>query len=143
MTVHQRTIIREKLLEIIKGVAPTYNTSVGENVFSNRSRVIPSEKLPSINLVYGNESAQNTVLNRPIYLRTLPVSIEIKLMANDDIDNQADIICEEIEQIFINDKTIGGTASGVIYRGVEILLNPTGEKVLATYTLNYDIQYIK
>lgn len=143
MTTHKRTLIREKLLEIIKGTAPTYNTSAEENVFSNRLRNIPEDKLPSINIVYGNETATNTVMNRPIYNRILPVGIEVKIMATSDLDNEADIICEEIEQILINNQSISGTALGVFYRGVEIELNPEGSQVLATYTLNYDIQYIK
>lgn len=136
---HQRTTIRNALKDLLLGTAPTYATSAGARVFTNRT--YNKKTLPAIVIYHEEESAIPRDIRSKQYIRAINFKIEITLEGSSDYDSDLDDICKEVENIMVENNNISGTATSSSYLNTELKFEQ-GEKTLAQATLIYEIKYI-
>lgn len=137
---HKRTDIRNALKDLLTGSSPTYATSAGANVYTNRVYNHSKIKLPTINIFEESESANTRDANTRLYSRTLTMKIEVRVEANEDWDEALDDILLQIEDLIAANRQLGGKVSASKYTGTEFQFEP-GEKMIGLGTLTYELIY--
>lgn len=140
-----RTLIRKKVFESLFN-----KTSFQNRVF--RSRKVPlnddeeSNVKDGVILIYLEREQSQKINESPaIYRRSLDLSIAIiKTMLPEDsefIEDQIEDVAQEVEDIFGDDDSLGGLASGMDFTGYEFMDDETGEYKQGAVKLSYSIKY--
>lgn len=137
---HQRTLIRNKIKDLLKGTSPSYNTSADDRVYTNRTNI--KKVLPQINIYDETESAISRDISRINYIKTLLVKIDITVEANTDYDVLLDDVCKEVEDILKINPQLGGLSHSCIYLGTEMNHEAGGEKPISQAILSFEIKYL-
>lgn len=134
---HKRTEIRQKIFDVLDG-----NTSAA-NVYINRETPQWQPDLPCIIIYSGQEQADPRNINARQYIRTWEVKLDVKVEANDSVDEDLDTISQEIEQLLIDNYSLSGLVLDIIYKSCDPQLDASGEKIIGTNTMNYEVKYIQ
>lgn len=134
---HIRNNIRDAIATLL-----TSTTDVGVNVFVNRETSVWRSELPTIIVYSRGESATPRALSGSTYIRQLQLVIEIKVEANNTLDDTLDTIAQQVEAI-VSVADIEGTMGRPIYLSTEINLDSGSEIEKGVATLNYQVQYIQ
>lgn len=138
---HQRTTIRNALIDLLKGSAPTYATNAQERVYANRVHNLATSKLPAIIVYDEEETALPRDASSTTFYRTWSVNIEAFIEATSNYATTLDNLTLQIEDLLKANRSISGTATGAVYISTQFSFEPA-EKPLAKATLNYQIKYL-
>jgi CII-binding regulator of phage lambda lysogenization HflD len=134
---NNRTAIRSALTTLLSG-----ETSAGTNVYANRYTSLWQSELPAILIYTRQESAVPEAMNQSRYIRTLELSIEVRVEASEDVDDSIDSIIGEIEDQLATDQSIGGTVLSSTQTNTEIRVDSDGEKDIGVGILTLECKYI-
>lgn len=135
---HARTQIRNAVTALLLN-----NTSAGDKVYESRIYPLDDPKLPAI-LVYTKQESVNdqmSVSKPRTQHRELQLVIEVYVKANSNIDETADGLALEIEQIIGAAPSIGGLVKDTILNTTEIQYSDEGEKPIAVIILTFAVLY--
>ena len=135
---HARTQIRNAVTTLLLN-----NTSAGAKVYESRIYPLDDPKLPAI-LIYTKQETvgdQMSMSKPRTQHRELQLTIEVYVKANSNIDETADGLALEIEQIIGNDPSLGGLVKDTILSTTEIQYSDEGEKPIAVITLTFAVLY--
>ena len=138
---HKRTSIRNALVALLTGTGPSYATSAGAKVYSNRAK--KTNGLPNIKIHDEQETAQPRDIRSSNYIKKITMNIEITVAGREDYDTTLDNLAQQVEDLMASDRTLGGTASGVIYTGTDLNFEDGGDDgTTGKATLTYEITYL-
>jgi len=137
---HARTQIRNAVTALLLN-----NTSAGDKVFESRVYPLENPKLPALLVYTKQEVVADQSMSRPrTQIRQLQLTVEAYVKATSNIDETADTLALEVEQIIAADPTLGGLAKDTMLTNTDIQLSADGEKPIAvavlTYTVNYTVK---
>lgn len=138
---HKQTDIRNALVSLLTGTAPTYATAAENRVFTNRVHNLPANKLPAIIIHDGPELATSYGNQHTKYIRTWSVRVEVKVEASTNFEAAVDALTKQVEDLILTNYSLGGLATKIVYTGAEPTYE-TGEKTQGSKDINFDIQYI-
>lgn len=134
---HKRKAIRQALVTLL-----TNATDADDRVYSNRSRNLPTEKLPAIIVHDGSENGPPKDISSKVYIRTWNVAIEVKVADTEGADEKLDDVLNQIEDVISANRNISGQASTSLYSSTdEPDFDSTGETTVVTTRINYEIKY--
>lgn len=133
-----RKLIRDKVRELLLG-----NTTAGTNVYVNRETSLWTSELPAILISNGEETAVPRDLRATQHRRTLNLVIEVKVEANDTVDDDLDTIAGEIETILLANPTLDATCISQTYKSATLELDSDSEIEKGVLTLTFEVQYLK
>jgi hypothetical protein len=116
-------------------------TTAGENVYSSRGTRYWKSELPAICIFSSQEPAQPANLQGTRYNRTLELTIEVRVEAGTDADDEVDSLLAEVEALIQEDPSIGGTVQSTILTSTEIRVDSEGEKDMGVGILTYECKY--
>ena len=135
--IHARTQIKEAVIALLKD-----NTSAGDNVFSSRIYAINEPKLPALLVYTKPETVGEQSISYPrTQHRELTVTIEIYVKSNSDVDDAADALALEIEQLIAAAPQLGGLVKDMVLDNTDIKYLDEGEKPIAVAILTYAVLY--
>lgn len=117
-------------------------TDAGPNVYTNRETSLWQSELPAILIFTSEESSRHEAMNRQRYIRTLTLSIKVKLEESSTIDDDLDALLAEVETIIAANNGLGGTVLSTIQTGTEIRIDTEGENPVGVGELTFECQYI-
>lgn len=133
---HQRKSIRDAIVALL-----TDATTAGASVYSSRVRAIDETDLPMI-LVYANTETASIYQEAPRELeRVLSVDVKIVAKADDDLDDALDAIADEVENVLMQDDSLGGLCDQMLLKNTELTLTPEGDTLLGSCVLTYEVNY--
>ena len=137
---HARTQIRNVVTALLLN-----NTSAGDKVFESRVYPLENPKLPALLIYTKQEVVADQSMSRPrTQVRQLQLTIEAYIKATSNIDETADTLALEVEQIIAADPTLGGLAKDTMLTNTDIQFLDDGEKPIAvavlTFTVNYTVK---
>lgn len=138
---HRQTDIRNALVSLLTGTAPTYATNAQSRVYTNRVHNLPTNKLPAIIIHDGPEQAIPYGNHHTKFIRTWSVRIEVKIESSTNYETTLDDLTKQVEDLILANYTLGGITTKIIYTGADPTYE-TGEKTLGSKDINFDIQYI-
>ncbi len=135
---HARTQIRNAVTALLLG-----NTSAVSKVYESRVYPLDNPKLPAILVYTKQESVDDQMsMSKPrTQHRELQLTIEVYVKANSNIDETADTLALEIEQLIATDPTLGGLVKDTILDTTEIQYSDEGEKPIAVIILTFAVLY--
>lgn len=134
---HARTQIRKAVTALLLN-----NTGAGDKVYESRIYPLENQKLPALLIYTKQEVVGNQSMSRPrTQIRQLQLTIEAYVKANNNIDETADTLALEVEQIIATDPTLGGLAKDATLTNTDIQFSDEGEKPIAVAVLTYSINY--
>jgi len=135
---HARTQIRNAVTALLLN-----NTSAGAKVYESRIYPLDDPKLPAILIYTKQESVGDQMsMSKPrTQHRELHLTIEAYVKANNNIDETADGLALEIEQIIGGDPSINGLVKDTVLDTTEIQYSDEGEKPIAVITLTFAVLY--
>lgn len=137
MTIHKRTEIRENIEQILR------DNIEGVNVYRNRETSQWQPNLPCIIIYSGQEQADPRNINARQYIRKFEVKLDVKVEANETVDDDLDSISQQVEVLLIENYSLSGLVLDIIYKSCEPSLDSNGEKMIGINTMNYEVQYIQ
>lgn len=138
---HKRTDIRNALVSLLKGTAPSYATSAGLKIFSNRTHNIPSSQLPAI-IVYDEQEVSVTQdMRQLVSQRRLQMKVDIRVKATEGYDTALDNIAKQVEDLIKANPQLSGTAMGAVYQSTELSFEAAEEGTIGLAILTYEINY--
>jgi hypothetical protein len=137
---HARTQIRNAVTALLLN-----NTSAGDKVFESRVYPLENPKLPALLIYTKQEVVADQSMSRPrTQVRQLQLTVEAYVKATSNIDETADTLALEVEQIIAADPTLGGLAKDAMLTNTDIQFLDDGEKPIAvavlTFTVNYTVK---
>lgn len=104
---HERAQIRDAVIAALKGTAPTYATAALARVGPSRLAPQRGALLPAIN-VYAIDEVTDGV-NGNALRRTVTVAVDawVNTVKPEDLDNELDAICRQIEAALDADPSLG------------------------------------
>lgn len=136
---HTRQNIRDALVTIIQNG----NTAAGSNVYPNRETLLWESELPAVLVYTKEETADPRSLSGSQSIRTLEMVIEAKVMATENVDDDIDDLCAEIEDLLSANPSLSGNALSCIYKSTNIDLDSSSENQKGTAILTYQVKYIR
>ncbi len=133
----QRMKIRHRVKDLLKEA----NTIAKSNVFANRSRNLNDHELPAIVVKTEVEGAEEHSQAPRILKRTLNLTIEAHLEANERIDDRLDYFAGQIEEVMDKDFTLGQQVSNSMLVTSEISIESTGETLHGKIELVYAVVF--
>ena len=117
-------------------------TDAGSRVYMNRARPTWQEELPIL-LVYTNseEVTVHQVSNPFTYKRTMNLSVEIALEADEDIDDDLDAVGEQVEYVLYQDHSLGELVEDTRLIGTEFSIDKDGDNLLGSLKLTFEVIY--
>lgn len=137
---HARTQIRNAVTALLFN-----NTSAGDKVYESRIYPLGNSKLPALLIYTKQEMVADHSMSRPrTQIRQLQLTVEAYIKAASNIDETADTLVLEVEQIIAANTTLGGLAKDVMLNNTDIQFLDDGEKPIAvavlTFTVNYTVK---
>jgi hypothetical protein len=134
---HARTQIRNAVTALLKG-----NTTAGNNVYEARVYPINDPKLPALLVYTKQETVGEQSMSRPrTQQRELFVTVEAYVKARGNVDEAADTLAMEIEQLIAIDPTLGGLVKDTALDTTETQFSDEGEKPIAVAILAFSVLY--
>lgn len=134
---NNRTAIRNAVQSLLLS-----HTSAGLNVFTNHTSKLWLSELPAILISTSHEPIIPESMQSKRYLRTLQLSIKVKVVSSETVDDDLDALVGQIETIMAANPGLSGTVLGTIQTQTEIITDGGGESDLATATLTFESKYI-
>lgn len=140
---HQRTLIRDKVIELLKREKSpgVYPTDVGTKVFS--SRILPywESELPCISVYNGPDRV--TVLDEaPRRLQhDFSVNVEVVTKATDDLDDVLDKISRQVERVISVNDTLEGCAADILLDNTSMTLRENGNELIGAAKIEFRAEY--
>lgn len=135
---HKRKDIRDAIQTLLVN-----QTSAGDRVYINRTKLLDKVKLPAILIYIDTETAITRDIRNTSSIRTLVALIQIVASGKDDAtDDTLDDVALEIETIMYANPSISAKALGATYTGTEFERDNQGESKIASASLSYEIKYI-
>lgn len=136
---HARTIIRNTIVSLLKS-NPALKKAVGDKIYE--SKVYPIDTVPSIMVYTPNEQVIDYTISYPrTQTRQLTLIVEIFAKANANLDQTADSLALEVEDILSKDPTLGGVIKDLSLHSSETIFSSEGDKPIAVTTLTYHLSY--
>lgn len=140
---HPRKLLRHAAVGQLKG-----RTAAGQRVQGTRVRVDRKTKLPAIAVYTTREpidpgSGESTPreLRRWTELRIV-TWLELREQSDDDdAQDLADDMAEQIEAAMDSDRSIGGTAGDCVLTDTELDIDPGGDPLVGKMTMTYTVTY--
>jgi hypothetical protein len=139
---NNRTNIRNALVALLTGTAPSYTTLCEDRIYPNRSHNIAKAKLPAMRIFDESESGSPADLSSKRYRRKISTRIEILVESSTNLDSTLDTIAGQVEDIIAADRSLNGTALAATYISTELQFDSSGEKKLGLAVLNFQIDYL-
>jgi hypothetical protein len=152
MTMHQRTLIRRAVVDIIKAAA----TECGDRVFRSRTRGLWPEELPAILVYPENEPVSGVTDTAPREAkRDLALSIEIQVKgdteetmenAGSTSDDLLDEICRQVETALAANDTLttaadGQAAADCYLTGTRFAHSADGDEPILAAIMTWNVEY--
>ena len=74
--------------------------------------------------------------------RTLAISVDVYVRANETFDDDVDAICVQVEAAVGADFRLNGLAKDVVLRGTDIDFSGEGEVPVGIARLTFDVRYV-
>jgi hypothetical protein len=133
---HKRTDIRSAVVTLL-----TNATSVGANVFKNRSVPLWDIPLPCI-LVYGKQEQAEALSHLPTpTVRKLELAIDIRAEATQTLDDTLDNLAAEVEAVMNANESLSGNVQSLNLQSTEIDIGTVNEKPVGAVRLTYEVIY--
>ncbi len=134
---NNRPAIRSALKAMLSG-----NTGAGTNVYSHRQTRLWESELPAI-LIYSNqEPAQPESLRSTRSIRNLELTIEVRLEASANVDDEVDVLLGEIEVLIVANQSLSGTVLSTTLSNTEIRIDSEGQNDIGVGVLTYECKYV-
>lgn len=138
-----RKEIRKYIVQILKDQV----TALDGRVYEFRDSALwdcGEKDYPAINVNLPNESAApfESSTTRRTYDRTVVLKLEIGV-AGKDLADTIDDLCEEVENVFKNDPTLGDMVEEIRYLGTVAVVVQGGAIDVGGAELAFEIQYIR
>lgn len=135
---HVRKLIRDRMQTILSaGVA-----LVNGRVYSSRVYPLTAAKLPAITVHSGAETSGLMAMGTVTLTRTLAISVDVYVRANETFDDDVDAICVQVEAAVGADFRLNGLAKDVVLRGTDIDFSGEGEVPVGIARLTFDVRYV-
>jgi hypothetical protein len=132
----QRKKIRSAVVSMLMD-----STDAGSNVFGSRAVPLWDIALPCI-LVYAREEVIQGISSHPApAVRRLLLAVDIRVEANDSLDDVLDDISGQVETLFKEDPNLNSTVQDCNLVRVEMDVNAQNEKPLGAARLTYEVIY--
>lgn len=136
---HARKIIRSSIVSLFKNNSVLKKT-VGDRIYE--SKVYPIDEVPSIIVYTPNEQVIDYTISYPrTQTRQLTLIVEIFAKANANLDQTADSLALEVEDILSKDPTLGGIIKDLSLHSSETIFSSECDKPIAVTTLTYHLNY--
>jgi len=137
----QRKEIRKKIVSLLK----RGKTDAGDNVVGNRVNPPWKENLPCISVYTRGELLEEWTQAPRVMKATLQVGVEVvaKGRGEEELGNRVDELCEQVEVILAKDDSLEGTVEDIILRSINFDWEPSGEKMMSSATLMWDVVYLR
>lgn len=134
---NNRAAVRSALKTILSGA-----TDAGSNVFAHRGTSLWTSELPAILIYTNQEQAKREALNRSRYIRTIELTIEVKVEAGDDVAEELDALLGQVEDVVQANESINGTVLSTVQTNTEIRVDSDAAQNIGVGTLTFECQYI-
>jgi hypothetical protein len=134
---NNRQAIREALKTMLTG-----QTVATNNIYSNRKSGLWETELPAILIYTTDELAKPVTLQGRQYLRTVQLSVEVRIEGSDTVDDDVDSLLGAIEDIVIADQSIGGTVLITTHTNTQTSINSAADQNIGVGMLSFECQYI-
>ncbi len=112
-------------------------------VFSNRPTPTWDVELPALFVYTLLEGGEPTADNGPSpSKRKLSLAIEVRVQADENLDDTIDDLAELVEGKITADPTLGGNAARASYVSTEIDVAAQGERPIGAARLTYEVEYL-
>jgi hypothetical protein len=133
---------RKAIREAISDLLIAADTAAASNVFSNRKQKLSLSELPAI-IIYSEEEPIDPKSQRATqYTRTYQVRIDLKIQASDNVDDDLDDFCAEVETAMIANSSLTGTVLGHIQTNTQLSVEEDGEQDIGVASLSFECKYI-
>jgi len=123
--------------------AVTDLVTTGPDVFTNRMTPFRDSDLPNISVYVAREAEtiEEDDEMGPYELRVLPVDIVARARANNELDDQLDDICLEVETAIHADTDLAALIKGISLISTEIEMDHEGEQPVGAARMEWAIIY--
>lgn len=135
---------RRQIREAFKAVLVAAETACGDRIAENRVRPFKHKDLPAVSLFTQSESVQVNSEGPRLYVRECEVIVNLVLDGEADVDDAADLICDELEAAIEGPdlvNMVGDLALVELVRVEGPYLDRDGSKVLGGVRLVYLATY--
>jgi hypothetical protein len=126
----------------IRTALQTLLEDVDATVFTSRTSNIPTKDLPAIIIYTPSEPATPRALGSRQYIRDLEITLEVKVQASSDVDNELDALVSDIEAAIDGDPSVGGTLQSLVQTNTETRVDEQGEQPIGVAVLTFQAKYI-
>lgn len=138
---HPRTAIRNKVVELLLG-----RTNVDQSVYASRVKPFLSNnwqnELPAIVVYTMDENGEIFTAAPREYLRTVEVVVEVHAEADEALDDVLDVISRQVEQVLLEDDSLGGTANDFTYSRTKMVIRDEGKELIGGCRIIFDAEYL-
>jgi hypothetical protein len=135
---HVRKLIRDRMQTILSAGVGLVNG----RVYSSRVYPLTAAKLPAITVHSGAEVSGLMAMGTVTLTRTLAISVDVYVRANETFDDDVDAICVQVEAAVGADFRLNDLAKDVVLRGTDIDFSGEGEVPVGIARLTFDVRYV-
>ena len=135
---HVRKLIRDRMATVLSAGVGLVNG----RVFTSRLYPLTAAKLPAITVHSGAEASGLMAMGNVTLMRTLQVSVDVYVRANETFDDDVDAICVQVEAAIGGDFRLDGLAKDVVLTGTDIDFSGEGEVPVGIARLTFDVRYV-
>lgn len=141
---HQRTLIRQKVIELLTRQKTTgeYPTAAETRVMSTRVTPFWESELPAINVYNGTDRA-DAFDQAPRRLKH-DFSLIVECVADatsDGLDDMLDTIARDVERVISINDTLEGECADILLNNTETTIRENGDKFIGAARMEFRVEY--
>lgn len=138
---HPRTAIRKQAVAQLLGL-----TSAGSSVYASRVAPLISNgwqnELPAICVYTMDEGGEIFNAAPREYLRNVQLVVEIHANADEALDDVLDVIARQVENLLLQDDTLGDTVNDLRYAQTRMVIRDEGEDLIGGCRIVFNAEYL-
>lgn len=128
---HQRVLIRKRVQKMLRALVP----EISDRVFISRRKPLAAREFPMILIYTQNELGSDRLADNPIqdkHLVQLIISVGHFASSIDapELQDRLDHFSEQIEQMMVDNPTLGGLVQDTIYASTDVEESDAGEGLM-------------
>jgi hypothetical protein len=135
---NKRTEIRTAL----KDMLTDGESGIIANIFVNRESRLWQSELPAVIIYSNQETTTPKDLSSRRYIRTLELTVQCKVEATENVDEDLDDLVSEVETVIDSDQSLKGTVLSSVQTNTEIRIDAEGEKDVGVAIITLECKYI-
>lgn len=135
---HVRAQIRSQFKAILTGGV----SLVSSRVYGSRVYPLTEANLPAITIYAGGETSGLQTAGLKTLMRSLSVNVDVYVRATENLDDDLDAICVQVEEAIADEYTLNGLSKNTVLSSTEIEFSGDTEQPVGVARLTFDVLYV-